>query len=172
MNKFISKILIVSSFVVFSVISAFSQSEKQDKPDFFLGRMFGVKNKIIYAKKNDKLPDSIKAKGEIVDASLNETYCGLVGTGGTLKIRLTEKVENYNYEYLYVIVLCVAGKENKNLVGENIEIEVKKMTKYPYNSSVVLASLDSNGIPFYFSTVDGTGGLIKKLKSKSSETSK
>ncbi len=167
MNAFILKVLIISTFICLSVFSGFAQSEKQQKPDFAVG-ILGEKNKILYAKESDGLPKEIIAKGTIVDASVSGTYCGIVATGGTLKIKLDEKVKDYDSDFLYVIVLCLAGEENKNLVGNHIEIKVKKMTEFPYDFGVRLAnSIDSNGMPFYLSTVGGIGGLLKQLENTS-----
>jgi hypothetical protein len=158
--------------ILLSATSVFSQSEKPPK-DFSIFGFGQKKHRVIYAKENDGLPDKINAKGEIVDTSIYTEYCGIVGTGGTLKIKLTEKIENYNYDYLCVVVLCVAGKENENLMGKSFEIEVRKMTKYPFSFQVGLSNpLDSKGIPFYLSTVDGVGGLIERLKNKSSKKAK
>jgi hypothetical protein len=163
MKEIISNIWIVSTFIFLSVFSILGQSENQNKPGFAVG-VIGGGNKIIYAKESDGLPKEINAKGTIIDASVAGTYCGVTATAGTLKIKLDEKVENYDNDYLYVIVLCLAGKENENLLGQHIEIKVKKMTEFPYTYGVRLASIDSNGTPFYLSTVEGVGGLLEQLE--------
>lgn len=146
----------------------FGQSEKQNKPEFSVFNLTGNGKPIVYAKDNDELPNKVRAKGEIVDASVSGTYCGTIATGGTLKIKLGEKIKNYNSDYLYVVVLCLAGQENENLVGKSIEIEVKKMTEFPYKFGVWLSNgIDSNGSPFYLSTVGGVGGLLKQIEKNS-----
>jgi hypothetical protein len=170
MSKFTLKISFSLIVILLFCVDNFSQSKKQDKPYFAVG-IFG-KDKIVYAKENDGLPKEILAKGTIVDASVAGTYCGTIATGGTLKIKLNEKVNGYDHEFLYVIVLCLAGRENEDIVGKQIELKLKKMTKFPYKYTVRLASLDSKGVPFYLSTIDGVGGLIEKLDSKSSEKTK
>lgn len=161
MNNFISKFLIVLTFVFLSGINVSAQSEESYKPEFSV-RDQGSAKAIIYAKENDGLPEEIIAKGKIVDASVSDTYCGGIATGGMLKIKLDEKIKNYNDDFLYVVVLCLAGEENENLVGKQIDIKVKKMTEFPYKFDVWLSNgIASNGNPFYFSTVGGIGGLLK-----------
>ncbi len=168
MSKFVSKLLFALICIFLFGINNFGQSEKQNKPEFSVFNLIGNGKPIVYAKENDELPNKIKAKGEIVDATVSGTYCGTIATGGTLKIKLNEKIENYSDDYLYVVVLCLAGEENENLVGKNIEIEVKKLTKFPYNFGVLLSNgIDSDGNPFYLSTVEGVGGLLKQIDKKS-----
>lgn len=170
MSRFVSKFLFVSVFIFLLGINNFGQSEKQKKSEFSVFNFTGNGKPIVYAKENDEIPNKIKAKGEIVDASVSGIYCGTIATGGTLKIKLSEKVKNYSDDYLYLVVLCLAGKENENLVGKNIEVEVKKLTKFPYKFGVLMSnSIDSNGTPFYLSTVGGVGGLLKQLETKTNK---
>jgi hypothetical protein len=173
MCKFVTKCLFVLIGILLLGVNSFGQSEKKDKPEFSVYNLAGNGKKIVYANKKDGLPKAIKARGEIVAASVSGVYCGTIATGGTVKIKLSEKIKDYNHDYLYVVVLCLAGKENENLVGENIEIEVTKLAKFPYSFGVWLSNgIDSNGTPFYLSTVEGIGGLIEQLKSKSSKKDK
>lgn len=168
MSRFVTKFLIVLTFIFLLGINNFTQSEKQNKPEISIFNLTENRKPIVYAKENDGLPNKIKAKGEIVEASVSGIYCGTVATGGTLKIRLAERIKNYNNDFLYVVVLCLAGAENENLVGQNIEFEVKKITEFPYKFGVLLSNgIDSNGSPFYLSTVEGVGGLLKQIKEKS-----
>src|SRR5688500_12816811 len=114
MSKFVSNFLFVLAFIFLLGINNFAQSEKENKPEFSVFNLFGNGKPIVYAKDSDELPNKIKAKGEIIEASVSGTYCGTIATGGTLKIKLAEKIKNYNNDYLYVVVLCLAGEENEN----------------------------------------------------------
>lgn len=146
--------------------SSIGQSSSK-QPSFLVFDLGDRKNKIVYASENDGLPEKFTAKGTIVQSSVSGTYCGTVATGGTLKIKLEGKVAGYPNENLFVVVLCLAGEENEKLNGKSIELEVEKMTKFPYSFGVLLSnSIDSNNQPFYKSTVEGVGGLLKKLTRK------
>lgn len=169
MFKSILKVLFAVNVSLLIAGNNFGQSEEAKDPQFSVINLTGKGKPIVFAKETDGLPNSIKAKGRIIDANVSGTYCGVTATSGTLKIKLSEQIENYSNEYLYVVVLCLAGKENDDLVGKDIEIEVKKLTKHPFNFGVLTSnSIDSNGIPFYLSKVDGVGGLLKNLTNKSS----
>jgi hypothetical protein len=118
-----------------------------------------------YAKVDDGLPKQIRARGKIVDASPAGFYCGTLATAGTLKIELADSVEGYNDKNVYVVILCFAVEERSKLIGKRVELIVKKMTKFPYSFGVLLAnSIDSNGTPFYLSTVEGVGGILKRIE--------
>lgn len=163
MTDFQVRIFATAIIVFFAVYGLDAQTDAEKRLDFSVG-IFGNGPAVVYAKENDRLPKKILANGTIVDASVAGTYCGFTGaTGGTLKIKLAEKIEDYDHDFLYVIVLCLAGKENESLVGESIKMKVRKLTKYPFKSVVRLANhLDSGGIPYYYATVDGVGGLLNK----------
>jgi hypothetical protein len=170
MSKFVSIILISLTFISLFGTNNFGQSEEKYLPKFSVFNLMRNGKSVVYAKETDNLPNKINAKGIIVDASVSGKYCGTTATGGTLKIKLSKKLKNYKDDYLYVIALCLAGEENENLVGKVIEIEVKKMTKFPYSFGVLLSNgIDSNGTPFYLSTVDGVGGILEKLQNKTSK---
>ena len=163
MTDFKVRVFATAITVLCAVYGLDAQTEAGKKLDFSVG-VFGNGPAIVYAKDDDGLPEKILATGTIVDASVAGTYCGFTGaTGGTLKINLSERVEGYNHEFLYVVVLCLAGKENEDLIGKPIKIKVNKLIKYPFKSAARLANhLDSGSIPYYYSTIDGVGGLLKK----------
>lgn len=133
------------------------------KLDFKVG-MFGKGRAIVYGRDDDGLPSEMLVKGTIVGSSISGTICGTTGgTASTLKLKLSEKPETYKQDFLYVIVMCLAGEENENLIGKEMRIRVRKLTKYPFKSVVRLASLDSGGTPFYLSTVEGIGDQFQSL---------
>jgi hypothetical protein len=68
---------------------------------------------------------------------------------------LFEKVKDYPDDILFVVVLCLNG-EPKDFIGRSVDFDAKKMTKYPFTSSLVLSALETNGQPYYLSTVDTT----------------
>ncbi len=164
-NSVSSFSMVLMAILIFGYYVSAQDTEKQtnNKPDFA-----SFDKPLIYATENDNLPKEIRAKGIIVDASPAGFYCGVFATAGTLKIKLSEKIENYNEDYLYVVILCFAVEEREKLLNKEIEITAKKMTKFPYKFGVLLSnSIDSKGTPFYLSTVDGVGGLLKKLDNES-----
>lgn len=167
-NSATSQLLPTLILILGNAVSYFGQSQPALKPEFAVFNLTGKGKSVVYAKEGDGLPNVVVAKGKIIDANVSGKYCGPIATAGTLKIELEQKIEQYADPFLYVVVLCLAGKENENLVGKNIEIEARKMTEFPYSFGVSLSnSLDSKGAPFYLSTVDGVGGLMKKLKTVS-----
>ena len=113
------------------------------------------------------MPETIKAKGTILEASPAGALCGNLARGGTLKIRLDERVKGYDNDYLYVVVLCFAAEDSGNFLNKSVDLDVKKMTKYPYSFHVLLSnSIDSHGAPFFLASSDGVGGLLKKIESR------
>ena len=147
----------LSTFLILAAcVLAFSQgrttSNSADKP-------------IVLGTEADGYPTEIQIKGVIVDLDFSEVKCGDILTAGTVKIRLTNKVENYRSKYVYLVVVCAQNVSGENYVGKSIEIKGSKFMK---NQSPEIASFsnrfDSTGVPFYVSEGGGLGGLKRFLR--------
>src|SRR3954470_11001879 len=61
---------------------------------------------LIFASKDDNLPEEISVRGRITEITFPSAYCGWVRNAGTLKIKLSEQIPNYPHQFVYVAAAC------------------------------------------------------------------
>jgi hypothetical protein len=114
--------------------------------------------KSVFHKAQNNLPDSIIVIGEVV--SVHAGICGSLCSGGSIKVRLKNKIEKYPYKYIYLAVGC-ADLSNKCKMTINITatklLESNKRCSYASVSNVY----DMNDIPFYVISSDDLEKLQK-----------
>ncbi len=105
---------------------------------------------VVIGKKDDGFPDKIKIKGVVTNVTLVQISCGVLCHFGTAEIKLLEKPKEYNYDFIYVTVLCFSGRKEEYL-NKVIEQKVIKTEKIRFSKSCggVYNFIDSNGKPFY-----------------------
>ncbi|MDQ3047108.1 MAG: hypothetical protein M3R27_06130 [Bacteroidota bacterium] len=72
-------------------------------------------DKDVFHKTNNNLPDSITVTGVVV--GVVPGICGSLCVGGSIKVKLTTKINNYPYEYIFLTTGCVdlSSKCNKKI---------------------------------------------------------
>ncbi len=132
----------------------------QQLPDFI-----SKDKRVVYGRVGDGFPELIAMKGTIIDMDFSEVECGGISTAGTLTIRPDTKIENYESEFVYLLVFCAKASDRKKYLGRKIEIAATKLVKFPFTSSVIVSNkFDSMGVPFYLARGGGFGELAKFLR--------
>jgi len=93
-----------------------------------------------------KYPDSIEVNGIIT--KISKGFCGEICQGGTIKVKLKNKISGYNHNQVYIITACMVDNIK---IGTRIKVIATKYSKSDnacYYSSVNNI-IDSKGIPFY-----------------------
>jgi hypothetical protein len=93
------------------------------------------------------LPDSIRVVGYLVDTP-SRGMCGVFCMGGTIKIKLKEKIPGYNYQFAYLVTACLGTNITKGKLFDVIATKLKRHESECYYFNISNA-FDSNGIPFY-----------------------
>ncbi len=111
---------------------------------------------------NSTLPDSIHVIGRIVDTPAMG-MCGYVCLGGTLKVKLDERVLGYNSSFVYLVTACLGCAIP---VDSKIDVMASKLTyaekECYYNS--IMNNFNSYGVPFYKLSEKETASICKALQ--------
>ena len=91
------------------------------------------------------MPDKIDIQGKIVEISYG--HCGILCFGGTIKVKLREKIKGYNEIFIYVVVPCLERPPNDSTINVKAT-KLHSKEKECYFKSIN-NFIDSHGIPFY-----------------------
>ena len=98
-------------------------------------------------KNNSNMPDSLHIIGFIVNPPVRG-MCGTYCSGGTIKVRLENKIPGYNFEFIYLVTACL--KSDINLNNQINVVATKLMEKETECFYISVSNVfDSQGIPFY-----------------------
>ena len=104
----------------------------------------------IFHKINNGYPDTVNVIGQIV--GVRNPICGFLCIGGSMKVKLTKKIDGYPFEYIYIATGC-AELWKKCQADINITAtKLMKLKKTPCTLESVRNQYDSNEIPFYVIT--------------------
>ena len=104
---------------------------------------------VMLGRDDDGFPNKIQVDGSIVDITFAHS-CGLTRNAGTLKIKLNNKVSGYNDEFIYVVVSCLIGSQDREkFLNKRVCMNVTK-TVDGYPPLQVFNRIDSHGTPFYY----------------------
>src|SRR5688572_918505 len=106
MKNRIAILCILLLLVSLALSQSFAQSNSQGGSD-------SSPCPVIYGRKDDGFPETLKLRGTIEEVSMTDSYCGVIAWAGTLKIKLENKIESYNPEYVYVLVPCFMDERGK-----------------------------------------------------------
>lgn len=175
--KGLIRILVLIGFAGFS---AFSQIEKPEnlKPEKISGPV-----PIVFGSKKDGFPENMKVRGIIKELTFAEAACGVIAWSGTLKIELTQKIENYDKNNVFVVIGCFGDfekfeRDESKYLNKEIEINVSKLypnyrfgyfknvKKVPCAFEIITNEISSDGSPFYCagSVISESIEKIEKLK--------
>jgi hypothetical protein len=121
---------------------------------------------LIFAAKDDNLPEEISVRGRITEITFPNAGCGWVRNAGTLKIKLSEQIANYPHQFVYVAAACFLDlKGEENYLGQEVCLKVKKMKDCSSCPEVVSNTIDSDGVPFYWLswTTGGRTSLLEQI---------
>ena len=127
---------------------------------------------VVFGKEDDGLPEKLHVVGRIAKVSFSRA-CGGVYWSGTIKIKLLQKIANYPFQSVFVVVNCLEDSENeKKYLGKIVRLEVSKL--YPklreyqdldtFYFELIDNTIDSGGVPFYCTTMSPREILGKALK--------
>jgi hypothetical protein len=106
---------------------------------------------LIFASKDDNLPEEINVRGTITEITFPSAYCGWVRNAGTLKIKLTEQIADYPHQFVYVAAACFLDlKGEEKYLGQEVCFTAKLMRDCRRCPEVVSNTIDSGGLPFYW----------------------
>lgn len=97
--------------------------------------------------KNSPLPDLIRVIG-IIDAEPSLGMCGIFCFGGVIKVKLTQKIEGYKEDYIFLVTACLRSEVRKN---DHINVQASKL-KFNEEECYyqnIMNPFNSNGVPFY-----------------------
>ena len=103
---------------------------------------------VVYGTKSDNLPRKMKVRGVIEEITFVPAACGVACWSGTVKIKLLHKIKRYRFEYVYVTVLCLTGKE-EDFINKPVKVKVTKLEKDKTGCEVIVNAIDSQGVAFY-----------------------
>ena len=93
------------------------------------------------------MPDSINVIGTLA-TTWSPGLCGMFCAGGTIKVRLKNKIPGYDHEFVYLVTAClsesVSSKSKVDVIATKLRIKEKEC----YYQSIINI-FDSKGIPFY-----------------------
>src|SRR5882724_3740763 len=95
-------IISILLFTLNSTAQNYSQHNKEKKPF-----------PIVRHNSDSGLPDTINIVGILAEQPVMG-YCGVICAGGTIKIKLTNKIPGYNNEFVYLVTACLATGVKKN----------------------------------------------------------
>ena len=98
---------------------------------------------------------------------MTDTSCGIIAWAGTLKIKLENKIDGYNPEYVYVLVPCFMDERGqRKYLKKCVDVTVTKQYAKgkPCYYDLVANDIDSKGVPFYCLQEWGEGKLIEKIE--------
>jgi hypothetical protein len=147
------------SILVLTLVTAVlcnAQEQSKQNPDCGVRPKFENNNPacfkpVVYGKNNDGFPREMNIRGVVTKVTMTHIFCGVLCLWGTAEIKLLERPKGYDYEYLYVTVLCFSGDE-KDYIGKLVEQKVKKSDERAYVKlycTTIYNFLDSQGKPFY-----------------------
>lgn len=152
------KYLILSIFVlVIFAGTSFSQVQPLPMSDCSTSKIeTGFDNSkcfkpLIIGKRDDGFPNKMKIKGIVTNVTLVQISCGVLCHFGTAEIKLLEKPKGYNYDFIYVIVLCFSGKREEylNRKVEQYIVKTDEQRVKKYYCGGVYNFIDSKNLPFY-----------------------
>jgi hypothetical protein len=158
-------------------IAAFAQ--KEDPPKLDPATISGPVP-IVFGSPDDGFPDKITVHGIIRDLTFAQAYCGIVAWSGTLKIELTQKIENYPSNNVFLVEGCFYKPEldKKKYLDKEIQLEVYKISplyqfgtikdinKVPCAFDIITNKIKSDGVPFYCSRGEISKSIEKFEKFK------
>lgn len=141
---------------------ALDEMERTSKPYYFSGFEFPV----VYGNRGDGYPDELLVEGTIVQASTNSGRCGGLAYAGTMKVRLNNKIEGYNSDFVYILVTCFFdNNEGAKYIGQCVKLRVKKLYEDDYQYSAILSNAnDSDGVPFYVTNFFGENKFLERIR--------
>ena len=118
---------------------------------------------VVFGKKDDGLPEKLLVVGRISKVSFSRA-CGGVYWSGTIKIKLLQKIADYPHQNVFVVVNCLEDKQNQTkYLNKVVRLEVSKL--YPelrkfrdpdsFYFELIDNTIDSGGVPFYYTNVSG-----------------
>lgn len=115
-------------------------------------------DKSVFHKAQNNLPDSIIVIGEVV--GVDPGICGSLCSGGSIKVKLKNKIEKYPYQYVYLAVGCA---DLSNECKMTIKVTATKLLESDKRCSYASVSnnYDMNDIPFYVISYDDLTKLKK-----------
>ena len=118
---------------------------------------------VVFADSAFQLPDTILAKGKIIEVTFVPASCGLFCWWGTAKLDLSTQIKGYPHKELYLAVLCFLGKK-EDYIGQSVEVVVTKFFTLDVKQKCngIFNSIDSKSIPFY-KVVKDKKGLLDKI---------
>ena len=130
---------------------------------------------IVFAEKNDGLPETLKLRGEITEISFARAYCGVIFWSGTAKIKLLDKIERYPHENVFIVIPCFLDPNNeRKYLNKVVQMDVSKLyanynhysKENPCYYSLITNTIDSHGVPFYCSLL-GREDILKIIERNS-----
>lgn len=126
---------------------------------------------VIFGKKSDGLPETMKVRGRISEVSFSRA-CGVILWSGTLKVKLLDKTEGYPYEYAFIVVNCLEDSQNEaKYLDKVVEMNVSKL--YPkyrkyrgaktFYFELIDNTINSGGVPFYCTSM-GRDETLKNIE--------
>ena len=111
---------------------------------------------VVFGKKGDGLPETMFVVGRITELSFSRA-CGGVLWSGTIKLQLLEKIRNYPYKNVYVVVNCLEdSRDEKKYLGKVVKLKLLKLyPKYRHSRGegfyfeLIDNTINSGGVPFY-----------------------
>lgn len=106
---------------------------------------------IVWGTKDDGFPNKMKIKGIVTNVTLVQISCGVLCHFGTAEIKLLEKPKGYDYDFIYVTVLCFSGKREAyvNRKVEQYVVKTDEQRVKKYYCGGVFNFIDSKNLPFY-----------------------
>lgn len=148
MRKFFL-VIMISLFLTFSNSFALAP-QKGNKPNRSEASL--LFDSVVYGSKKDGLPDNLTVRGTITDVSFAIAECGGIIWAGTLKIKLSDKIESYPHENVFVVVKCFTGDDKSKYMNKIVSLNLEKIynkKKGPCYFEIVTNTINSNGVPFY-----------------------
>jgi hypothetical protein len=127
---------------------------------------------VVFAARNDGLPDTLKLRGTITEVSFAQADCGVIFWSGTAKIELLEKINGYPHENVFLVVPCFVNLNNQQkYLNKVVRLEVSKLypnynhysKKTPCYFEIITNTINSRGVPFYCSLF-GQEEILKSIE--------
>ena len=96
---------------------------------------------------NSSLPDSIHVVGYLADAPASG-MCGGYCMGGTIKIKLKDKILGYNNEFVYLVTACLGDNITPGKLFDVTATKLRETESECYYVSI-MNPFNSNGFPYY-----------------------
>lgn len=97
-----------------------------------------------------KFPKQLFVTGKIVDITTG-TSCGVLCGCGTIKVKLSDALMDYNYTYVFIAIPCF-NVNSIDFLNKTIKIKVDLLdidNKDCFWNEAPMNKIDSKGIPFY-----------------------